>query len=121
MKSWDTSIGSTCCSSIASCVLLYLNIVLVDRQGGIWADTHSGLYRLWFGRKPLQPMKTTDADEEEVHALYADHQGRTWVADERILTIHRRAAFHETPYAWMLSFTVLRCKDMTNQTARGAI
>ena len=60
----------------------YLNIVLVDRQGGIWVDTHSGLYRLWFGRKPLQPVKSTDADEEEVHALYVDRQGRTWVADK---------------------------------------
>ncbi len=61
---------------------IYFNIMLVDRQGGIWVDTHSGLYRVWFGSKPLQPVKNSETAEEEIHALFIDRQGRTWVADK---------------------------------------
>lgn len=61
---------------------VYTSILLVDRQGGIWVDTHSGLYRIWFGAKPLQPVKFSEAAEEEVRCLYVDKKGRTWVADK---------------------------------------
>lgn len=61
---------------------VYTSILLVDRQGGIWVDTHSGLYRVWFGAKPLQPVKFSEAAEEEVRCLYVDKKGRTWVADK---------------------------------------
>ncbi|MBR1547631.1 MAG: helix-turn-helix domain-containing protein [Prevotella sp.] len=60
----------------------YANIVLVDRQGGIWVDTHSGLYRVWFTKKALVPTKFSAANEEVVRGLYADRQGRIWVADK---------------------------------------
>lgn len=60
----------------------FFRILLVDRQGGIWIDTHSGLYRVWFGNKPLQPVKIGQTAEEEVHGLFIDGQGRTWVADK---------------------------------------
>lgn len=61
---------------------VFTSILLVDRQGGIWVDTHSGLYRVWFGAKPLQPVKFSEAAEEEVRCLYVDKKGRTWVADK---------------------------------------
>ena len=61
---------------------IYTNILLEDRQGGIWVDTHSGLYRIWFGAKPLQPVQFSEASEEEVRCLYVDKKGRTWVADK---------------------------------------
>lgn len=61
---------------------VFTSILLVDRQGGIWVDTHSGLYRVWFGAKPLQPVKLSGAAEEEVHCLYVDKKDRTWVADK---------------------------------------
>ena len=60
----------------------FVNIVLVDRQGGIWVDTHSGLYRIWFGSKPLQPEKTVANAEEAVRGLHVDKRGRVWVADK---------------------------------------
>lgn len=60
----------------------FINIVLVDRQGGIWVDTHSGLYRIWFGSKPLQPQKSVTSVEEAVRGLHVDKRGRTWVADK---------------------------------------
>ena len=61
----------------------YVRILLVDRQGGIWFDTHSGLYRVWFSRPPLQPIKFTSGSEEAVRSLHIDRQGRTWVADKQ--------------------------------------
>ena len=60
----------------------YVRILLVDRQGGIWVDTHSGLYRIWFSRKPVQPMKFGTESEEVVRCLHSDRQGRIWVADK---------------------------------------
>ncbi|MBQ6210848.1 MAG: helix-turn-helix domain-containing protein [Prevotella sp.] len=61
---------------------VYANILLVDRQGGIWVDTHSGLYRVWFAKRPLIPTKFGNQSEEEVRAFHTDRQGRTWVADK---------------------------------------
>ena len=61
---------------------VYSCVMLVDRQGGIWVDTHSGLYRIWFGSKPLRPVKSADVAEQEVHGLYADKKSRIWVADK---------------------------------------
>lgn len=60
----------------------YVRILLKDRQGGIWVDTHSGLYRIWFARKELRPVKSSSAAEQEVRALYIDRQKHTWVADK---------------------------------------
>lgn len=60
----------------------YTHILLVDRQGGIWVDTHSGLYRIWYSRRQLEPIKTTTANEQEVRCLHIDRQGRRWVADK---------------------------------------
>lgn len=61
---------------------VFTRILLVDRQGGIWVDTHSGLYRIWFTRSQLKPLKFGQEAEEEVRCLYSDRQGRTWVADK---------------------------------------
>ncbi|MBQ9357134.1 MAG: helix-turn-helix domain-containing protein [Prevotella sp.] len=54
-------------------------ILLTDRQGGIWVDTHSGLYRVWQIRRPLE---ASNRGRQEVRAIYADRQGRKWVADK---------------------------------------
>lgn len=71
----------------------YAKVMLIDRQGGIWVDTHSGLYRVWFTRKALTPTKFSNHHEEVVRGLYTDSRGRTWVADKngyvRILDTHR--------------------------------
>ena len=80
----------------------YVNIVLVDRQGGIWVDTHSGLYRVWFTRQALTPAKFSGRHHEEaVRGLYTDSRGRTWVADKngyvRLLDAHRRLVGFLTP------------------------
>lgn len=60
----------------------YIRILLVDRQGGIWVDTHSGLYRIWYARRPLQPTKMGKQADEEVRGLFVDKQQRTWIADK---------------------------------------
>ena len=61
---------------------VFTRFLLVDRQGGIWVDTHSGLYRIWFTRSQLKPLKFGQDAEENVRSLYGDRQGRTWVADK---------------------------------------
>ena len=61
---------------------VYTRILCVDRQGGIWVDTHSGLYRIWYSAGPLKPHKLGQDAEEEVRALYVDRQGRVWLADK---------------------------------------
>ena len=60
----------------------FFRVVLVDRQGGIWVHTHSGLYRIWFSHKPLRPVMAGSRAEEEVCALHVDKQQRLWVADK---------------------------------------
>lgn len=59
----------------------YFEILLTDRQGGVWVYTNSGLYRVYFERSPLKPQKTGNSDEEVVMALYTDRQGHLWVGD----------------------------------------
>jgi AraC-like DNA-binding protein/streptogramin lyase len=56
-------------------------ILLVDRQGGIWVNTNSGLYRVYFERAPLQPQKMGKEEGEVVMGLLNDQQGRLWVGD----------------------------------------
>ena len=79
----------------------YANILLVDKQGGIWIDTHSGLYRVWFAKKALTPVKFSEKNEEVVRGLYTDRQGHTWVADKngyvRLLDGHRSLIGFLTP------------------------
>ena len=59
----------------------YFEILLTDRQGGVWVYTNSGLYRVYFERSPLKPQKAGNSVEEVVMALYTDRQGHLWVGD----------------------------------------
>ena len=79
----------------------YAKVMLVDRQGGIWVDTHSGLYRVWFTRRALTPTKFSSHHEEVVRGLYTDSKGHIWVADKngyvRILDAQRSLLGFLTP------------------------
>ena len=71
---------------------VYTRILLVDRQGGIWIHTLSGLYRIWFTRSPLQPvMMGHEAEEEErglsMLSISKGSQRRLPVESERNCTL----------------------------------
>lgn len=88
----------------------YVRILIVDRQGGIWVDTHSGLYRIWFTRSPLHPVMTTTGSEQAVRALHIDRLGRTWVADkngyvrigQEYLTAQGTLSQTAVPFGWSI-------------------
>ena len=59
------------------------NILMEDRQHGIWIYTHRGLERIAPGNRVVSAEKRLNADEEVVSALLTDRQGRLWMADKQ--------------------------------------
>ena len=58
------------------------HILFVDKQGGIWVDSHRGLERVTFRKPPLQTQKFNNSGEELVRGLYIDREQRLWIADK---------------------------------------
>lgn len=77
---------------------MYYEVLLVDRQGGIWVYTNSGLYRVFYDRPPLRPEKSGNYDEEVVMALFTDNQGRLWSGDRNGFVRVRDQKSHSTYY-----------------------
>ncbi|MBR1462310.1 MAG: helix-turn-helix domain-containing protein [Prevotella sp.] len=59
-----------------------INILLVDRQEGVWTYSHRGLERISLTPKPVQAQKHNTQGEEVVYALYSDRKKRLWCADK---------------------------------------
>ena len=59
-----------------------VNILLMDRQQGVWVYTHRGLERISMIPKAVEPQKYGQEGEEVVYALYVDRKGRLWTADK---------------------------------------
>lgn len=59
-----------------------INILLLDRQQGVWIYTHRGLERISLIPKPTKTQKYSLEGEEVVSALYVDRKGRLWTADK---------------------------------------
>lgn len=57
-------------------------ILLEDRQGGIWVNSYRGLERI--SRKHINPKteKITDIGEEVICATHLDKRNRLWIADK---------------------------------------
>lgn len=60
-----------------------INLMLMDRQQGVWTYTHRGLERISLVPKPTETVRTNGQSEQIVSALYTDHQGRLWTADKQ--------------------------------------
>ena len=58
------------------------DVLLKDRQGGIWVRTETGLDRIVSIQKPISPLPVSSDGKEVTRLLYADRQGRVWVADK---------------------------------------
>ena len=59
-----------------------VNILLLDRQRGVWVYTHRGLERISLIPMPVETRKYSSEGEEVVYALYVDKKGRLWTADK---------------------------------------
>ena len=59
-----------------------VRIVFVDRQEGVWVDSHRGLERITWRQAPTMPEKTIHDREQVVRGLYEDRQHRLWIADK---------------------------------------
>lgn len=61
---------------------IWIRILLVDKQGGIWVDTHKGLYRIYFTKPPLSPDKMGTEGEVMVRGLFEDSRQQIWIGDK---------------------------------------
>lgn len=59
-----------------------VDILLLDRQQGVWVNTHRGLERISLKPMPIETQRYNKDGEEVVYALYADKKGRLWTADK---------------------------------------
>ena len=59
-----------------------VDILLLDRQRGVWVYTHRGLERISLTPQPAETRRYGKEGEEVVYALYADRKGRLWTADK---------------------------------------
>ena len=73
-------------SSIVNSIGKYRNIkkqlLLKDRQGGIWVYSHRGLDRISIEKTPIQPTRYTPFAEEIICGMMLDRQQCTWIADK---------------------------------------
>lgn len=60
-----------------------MNILLKDRQGGVWVRTADGLFRVYFAKKAVAPTKSRQSSSEQVvRSVYEDRQGNLWIGDK---------------------------------------
>lgn len=60
-----------------------VNIMLIDRQQGVWIYSHRGLERISLVAKPVMPQQTNGQSEQVVSALFTDRRGCLWIADKQ--------------------------------------
>ena len=60
-----------------------VNILLADRQEGVWIYSHRGLERISVVPTVIQPQQTNGEREQVVSALFTDREGRLWTADKQ--------------------------------------
>ena len=65
-----------------------MNILLKDRQGGIWVRTADGLFRVYFAKKAVAPTKSrTSSGEQVVRSVYEDRQ-YCWNSESLLRLLH---------------------------------
>lgn len=57
--------------------------LFTDRQGGMWTYSNGGLQRVSHVKKPVGTQRTNGENEEVTSALFADGNGKLWVADKQ--------------------------------------
>lgn len=60
-----------------------VNILMTDRQEGVWVYSHRGLERISLVPKVIQPEQTNGESEQVISTLFTDRRGRLWTADKQ--------------------------------------
>ena len=60
-----------------------VNILMTDRQKGVWVYSHRGLERISLVPKAIQPEQTNGESEQVICTLFTDRRGRLWTADKQ--------------------------------------
>lgn len=60
-----------------------VNILLTDRQQGVWIYSRRGLERISLVSKPVRTERTNGENRQVVSALHTDRHGRLWTADKQ--------------------------------------
>ena len=60
-----------------------VNILMTDRQEGVWVYSHRGLERISLMPKVIQPEQTNGESEQVISTLFTDRRGRLWTADKQ--------------------------------------